>query len=158
MKRLPIVFASLLLVIVATGVASADYKAYPGSHCVASGTNQNVLLHNIGWVENTSIYTTLVYCPAVQDSVTSHVSGSIGLWDRHYNENFHCELRIQDPTRFSYFYSSVSTSGTTSAPQMRIFGGVSIDAAWQLHYIACLMPGIYSGNRSVITTYQIIEG
>ncbi|GAB4557430.1 MAG: hypothetical protein Tsb0020_01590 [Haliangiales bacterium] len=156
-KKIRIAVAAILGIATTATLASADQKVYTGSGCVAKGTSQSVFSYSFGRVFNASAAEQTAYCPVVLDAYTIGSTGNwIYLWDRHYDENISCWLRTQSSTTVSYYYSGVSTSGSSSTPTKHEFSSASYISEGH-RYISCDVPGTYYGNQSGIVSYAVNE-
>ena len=133
-----------------------DGKHYTGMECVALGSDQSDIRYNTGRAFNPTTSTRRFYCPAVLDSHALDSGSWIYLWDRNYDDDISCQLRMQNSASTSYVYSSASTSGTSPTPTKHSFGTTGFYSDG-MRYVTCLVPGTYEGNQSAVVSYRIEE-
>ncbi|MCA9595048.1 MAG: hypothetical protein KC776_17140 [Myxococcales bacterium] len=131
-----------------------DNRYYMGSECVPVGyTSQGSSIVSAGGIRNGGTTTQGYYCP-LRHYTSSYWTDDIAVYvlDRHYSEDAWCQVRAANPYGLSYSYTSKKyTSGSDTLAQKLSFGYFNSGNAWW--YVACELPGTYSGSASAIHAY-----
>ena len=154
--------ALAVLSLVTPTTFAGDGKVYPGAMGIRWSSYDPFPSFNYGMIENPSSSKWLrLSLPVVHDSIyaKSITSGWVKAVDRHYSKNVKCYLRaaFRNGSSFYTWTSAIKyTSGSSSGPQTLKFGSVGMNSISH-YYFTCRIPPTYSGNRSGIVSYYVLE-
>jgi hypothetical protein len=153
--------ALAVFVMQANAAHATDDLQFPGSSCVQYGTGSKSYSYSA--INNaSSTYSLELDCPVVRDQ-TGHTIAS-GSWvrviDQHYSEDVRRELtsiQFSGVSSISGWGSGMEySSGSNTAVQVLSFGAVGSNSLSH-YYLSCEIPPSFSGNRSYITSYRVVE-
>ena len=155
--------AGLALAPVLTSASSADaawmHKRYHmGVECDAFGHSSDNPKYITGGSMRNRLSTSRGFYCGLQHLTHNYWSNDAAVYvlDRHYSDNAWCQLRAVNIYDLSYSYSGKRyTSGSSSTAQKLSFG--YFNHGNDFWYLACQIPGSYSGNLSGINGYYIEE-
>lgn len=147
------------LFFVAGAVPAADDKLHPGAFCT-TGDAEN-LSYSHGRVYNQNVeHGITLECPVVNDAPQTHLTSAyVYVLDQHPSQDVYCSL-------YSVNYVNAGTlaswetrhsTGFSNSPK-RLNWGHQGQAGWfDFFTFTCNIPAQYSGFKSGVTAYQVVE-
>ena len=155
---------TLIFTLTITTVLSSfgqDGKVYPGLMGVRLDSSQPVPdLYYDGMLNPSSTKSLRAHFPVIHDSINFSIrDGWVQVLDQNPNEKVEVKLlsNRRDRTGFSGWQTAwIGSTGASSVYQKLKLGSIGSDNC-SAYYIAAKIPKKYSGRRSGVIRYQVVE-
>ncbi|HKP60307.1 MAG TPA: hypothetical protein VJV78_26460 [Polyangiales bacterium] len=143
----------LAIVLGATSASAlaSDTKFYPGFACVPQ-TPGGTEIDGAGGVLNTRSSSSALFCPAIDDTLSTNVSAVVWVTDQSSTQDIVCGLRSRNADGGSVGFTTAGTTGTNDVERALVLPSVPRGI---YQFIACSIPAVDQGRKSGITTYSV---
>ena len=157
-------YSMLALSALAVGVLASPSSAEAGEVMAGAASDAGAassaqfMLRITGKLSNTANSAVNVYCPVIKDSGTSRIlSATVRVIDRNSSANFSCTLATVRSDGTVQQFQTVSSSGSSPAPQNLTFSGQGA-ASNGSYSLECTMPAFVPGTSvSTLINYTVVE-